>query len=272
MRIIVHEGQAHADDFLAACMVHYKTGAPVIRTCFAPEMLTDPQFWVLDQGGVFEPELHNFDHHQIQQEICAFTMVLDYFFGQGYRDSVRGLRFLEIRDSYGSKRAAEYAGISQGALETVTSPIHTAVLSAFSRHEGLVSECMTEVMWSIGREISTQITDAQSLFDALTDGYAIIEASGVKMLDVSRCVPPSGYDHDSLPTKLWCKAKGVNPEVILTKDSRRAGAYRMVTVNTDSLRFLPGPLSSFTHASGLLTSFDNYGDYHEILAAHTARK
>jgi hypothetical protein len=271
MRIIVHDGQAHADDFLAACVCHFKTGAPVIRTCATPEMLVDPQFWVLDQGGKFEPDLHNFDHHQIQQEICAFTMVLDHFFGQGYRDSIRGLRFLEIWDSYGSKRASEFAGVTQDALETVTSPIHSAMLKIFSRYDGLVPGSMVEVMWSIGREICAQISDSQRLFDALTEGYAIIESSGVKVLDVSRCEPPAGYNHDSLPTKLWCKAKNVKPEVILTRDPRRDDAYRMVSVNADSLRFLPNPKSSFTHASGFLTSFDNYGDYQDILANHTKR-
>ena len=271
MRIIVHDGQAHADDFLAACVCHYKTGAPVIRAPASSEMLDDPQVWVLDQGGAFDPNLHNFDHHQIQQEICSLTMVLDYFFGPGYRNSVRGLRFLEIMDSYGSKRAADFAGVSQESLEIISSPIHSAILKAFSRADGFVGDSMMEIMWSVGRELCNQITDSQKLFDALTEGYAIMECSGIKVLDVSRCVPPSGYDHDSLPTKAWCRDKGVKPEVILTKDSRHKGSYRMVSINTESLRFLSNGRSSFTHASGLLTSFDNYNDHQEILAKHVVR-
>jgi hypothetical protein len=271
MRIVVHRGQAHADDFLAACVCHYQTGAPVVRSDPDQEMLDSPDFWVLDQGGRFEPELHNFDHHQLKEEICSLTMVLDYMFGLGYRNSVRGLRFIEIMDSYGLKKAAEFAGVTQESLEIVASPIHSAVLKSFSRFDGAVGDPMIEMMWAVGREICAQITDSQKLLDALTEGYAIMEASGVKVLDVTRCVPPAGYSHDSLPTKIWCKSKGVNPDVILTRDARRGGFYRMVSVNIDSLSFLPNGRSSFTHASGLLTSFENYNDHQEILAKHVVR-
>lgn len=271
MRIIVHDGRAHADDFLASCVCHYKTGAAVIRTPHTDEMLSDPDFWVLDQGRRFDPELHNFDHHQLEQEICAFTMVMDYFYGSSYRDHSPNLRFLEIYDSYGPISAANFAGISPDSLELVSSPIHSAMVRAFSREEGLVSGPMVETMWSLGREICQEVENLSVLFDILTTNYSIFERNGTKVLDVTRCDPPPGLRHDQLPTKAWCRAKGVDPVVILTKDSRNEGAYRMVSINTDSLRFLPNPKSYFTHASGFLTSFMNYGDHEDILLNYTAR-
>jgi hypothetical protein len=271
MRIIVHEGRAHADDFLAACVCHYKLGAPVIRTGFTEIMLNDPEFWVLDQGRRFEPELHNFDHHQLEQEICSFTMVLDHFYGSQYREYLPSLRFLEIFDSYGPSKAAAFAGTTQESLDITTSPIHTFLLKAFSREKELVGEAMIEIMRAMGREVCQQMEDMKILFDALTDNYAIFELSGFKVLDTTRCVLPKGYNHDQLPTKMWCKSKGVDPTVILTKDTRTEGAYRMVSINTDSVRFLPNPKSHFTHASGFLTSFMEYVDHVEILEKHTAK-
>lgn len=265
MRIIVHDGRAHADDFLASCVCHYKTGAAVIRAAYAEEMLSDPEYWVLDQGRRFEPELHNFDHHQLEQEICAFTMVMDHFYGSLYRDHFPNLRFLEIYDSYGPSRAAKFAGIPEESLELVSSPIHTAMVRAFSREDGLVRGSMIETMWAIGREICSELENLSTLFDVLTNNYSIFEKNSIKVLDVTRCILPKGYTHDQLPTKKWCKSKGVDPTVILTKDSRTEGAYRMVSINIESLRFLPNPKSYFTHASGFLTSFMNYGDHEEIL-------
>jgi hypothetical protein len=271
MQIIVHAGRAHADDFLAACVCRYKTGAPVLRTDHTLEMLENPDCWVLDQGGEWDPELHNFDHHHLEQEICSLTMVLDHFYGDGYRTHVPGLRFIEINDSYGSKRAAEFAGVTQESLEVTKSPIHSAMLDAFSRIEGLVDGYMAETMLAIGREVCDRIGKSQRLLDAIDEGYSIVESSGIMVLDVTRCRPPNGHSHDVLPTKTWCKIKGLDPEVILTKDSRKDGSFRMVSVNLDSIRFLPNHISSFTHASGFLTSFDNYDDYAEILSAHTKR-
>jgi hypothetical protein len=269
--IVVHGGRAHADDFLAACVCHYRLGLPVMRAGFTEEMLRGPEFWVLDQGRRFEPELHNFDHHQLELEICSFTMVLDHFYGGEYRKRMPSLRFLEIFDSYGPSRAAAFAGTTQESLEITTSPVHTALIGAFSREEGLVGGAMIEIMLSMGREICKQIEDLDSLFKAISIGHGLLDICGLEVLDVTRCVPPPGHRHDQLPTKLWCKSEGLSPVVVLTKDTRTEGAYRMVSINTESARFLPNPKSHFTHASGFLTSFMNYGDHVEILERYTAR-
>lgn len=271
MRIVVHDGRAHADDFLAACVCHYKIGAPVVRSSFNEDMLSNPDFWVLDQGRRFEPELHNFDHHQLKEKICAFTMVLDHFYGKQYREYLPHLQFLEIYDSYGPAKAAEFAGTTHESLEITKSPIHSALLKSFSREDGLVSGAMVEIMWGVGREVCGEIENFQILLDVLTSQYAIFEINGIKVLDTTRCEPPKGFTHDQLPTKTWCKIKGVDPVVILTKDTRQEGAFRMVSINTDSVTFLPNPKSHFTHASGFLTSFASYNDHEEILMNHSVR-
>jgi len=72
-KILVHDGKAHQDDFLAACVCIYKLNAPAFREKFKEEDLKNPNCWVLDQGRSFDTTLNNFDHHQIKKEICAFT-------------------------------------------------------------------------------------------------------------------------------------------------------------------------------------------------------
>jgi hypothetical protein len=271
MQIIVHDGKAHADDFLAACVCHYKTGGEVFRSAFAESMLRDPNFWVLDQGRRFEPHLHNFDHHQIEEETCAFTMVLDHFYGKDYREYMPNLRYLEIFDSYGPKRAAEFAGIGEDSLELVTSPIHSSLLKAFSKIEGKVGNPFIGLMGQMGQEICEQIEVKKQLFDILSNQSNMIDHEGIPVLDTTGCMMPEGMQHDQLPTKLWSKINGLSPLVILNIDSRGNG-YRMVSINTEALKFLPNEKSSFTHNSGFLTVFSNIEDYHTILLNYTQRK
>lgn len=262
--IVVHDGRAHADDFLAACVCTHKLGLPVTRQKFEDHMLGDPNFWVLDQGRRFEPELHNFDHHQIEEEKCAFTMVLDHLYGPGYRDSWPALRYVEIFDSYGPKRAAAFAGVSEESMEVTLSPIHSSVVDAFSGIEGEVPEFFLRFMAMVGSGICSKIESRSSLFSAIDAGHRLFTRGSTKVLDVSGCSPPEGFSHSQLPTKEWSKARGHEPEVILTRDPRQGG-YRMVSINTDSLKFAPHPKAYFTHNSGFLTAFVEYDDHLAIL-------
>jgi hypothetical protein len=270
LSIIVHDGRAHADDFLAACVCHYKTGKEVFRKPFDESMLADPNVWVLDQGRHFNPELLNFDHHQIEEEICAFTMVLDHFYGKGYREYMPNLRYLEIFDSYGPKRAAEFAGINEEALDLITSPIHAALIKSFSEIEGVVKDPFIGIMFQMGGEICGQIEIKKQLLDILSNQAHMFEHEGTSVLDTTGCVMPEGMQHDQLPTKLWSKMSGLSPLVILNVDSRGNG-YRMISVNTDALRFLPNDKCSFTHNSGFLTVFPNLADCKTILSEHVQK-
>jgi len=263
MKIIVHDGKAHQDDFLGACVCLYKLNAPVYRQKYTEEMLKDPNCWVLDQGLSFDHELHNFDHHHIEQEICAFTMVLDYFYGKDYRIYMPNLQFIEIFDSYGPIRAAEFVGMHQDNFDKIWSPINTAIIRIFSSIEGEVTGYIFELMRDIGKEVCSQIEQTKELLEILeTSNY--FEFNDIKVLDTTKCVVPQGFKHDQLPTKIYSKLKEINPEVILTIDSRQNG-FRMVSINSDSLKFKPNEMAYFTHNSGFLTGFKEYSDYEKIL-------
>ncbi|NBT59040.1 hypothetical protein EBT16_09685 [bacterium] len=270
MKIVVHDGRAHADDFLAACVCRHRLGCPVYRQPFDESMLGDSSVWILDQGRQFDPLLHNFDHHQIEEEICAFTMVLDHFYGKGYREYMPNLRYVEIFDSYGPKKAAEFAGIKEDSLDLITSPIHNSILKAFSKIEGEVGSSFLDLMGQMGEEICGQIEIKEQLMAILTNQATLFSYNGIGVLDTTACVVPEGMGHDQLPTKMWCKKNGLNPEVILNVDSRGNG-YRMVSINTDSLKFIPNEKSTFTHNSGFLTVFHNLMDYQTILSSHVVR-
>ena len=263
VEIITHDGRGHQDDFLATCVCIFKLNAPAYRLKILEEHLQSPNFWVLDQGRKFEPELHNFDHHQIEQEICAFTMVLDHFYKVDYREFMPQLKFIEIFDSYGPKKAAEFAGIKEENLEFIASPIYLSMIKAFSKIEGEIKDPFYSIMKEIGQDICLKIENTESLLNCLNLSR-YFEFEEIKILDTTLCSPPEGFKHDALPTKLYCKKHKLEPEIILTIDSRQNG-YRMVSVNTDSFKFVPNEKSYFTHNSGFLTGFSNYDDYRYIL-------
>lgn len=270
MKIITHDGKAHQDDFLATCVCIHKLNAPAFRKKHTKEELQDSDCWVLDQGRDFNESLHNFDHHQIEQEICAFTMVLDYFYGKEYRQFLPQLRYVEIFDSYGPSEAAKFAGIPIDSVDIISSPIHLAMMRVFSRIEGEVIDPLYSVLKEIGKEICEQIENSELLFKILGDAK-FFEYNNIKIFDTTKCCMPNNLKHDQLPTKIFCKYHCLNPQVILTKDSRQDG-FRLVSINIDDIKFAPNTLSYFTHNSGFLTNFPKYEDYKKILDNYIVAK
>lgn len=263
-KIIVHDGKAHQDDFLAACVCIYKLNCPAFREKFKDEHLLDSKIWVLDQGRKFEPELHNFDHHQIEQEICAFTMVLDYFYEENYREFLPQLRYVEIFDSYGPSSAAKFAQIPIDSVEIISSPVYTSIIRVFSKINGEILDPMYSVMKEIGKEICEQIENSKIVFEILNTSR-FFEYNNIKILDTTCCKMKEGIRHDQLPTKIYCKLNKLNPQLILTKDLRQNG-FRLVSINTDDVKFIQNDeISYFTHNSGFLTNFPNYEDYKKII-------
>jgi|694.fasta_scaffold52360_2 hypothetical protein len=276
-KILVHDGKAHTDDFLGACVcLHKLPDSQLFRLHFVQESeLKDPNCWVLDFGRDFDSDLHNFDHHQLEEEICSFTMVLDYFYGKSYRRIMPQLQFIEIFDSYGPKRAAEFAKINPDNLDIIFSPISNAILGLFSKISGQVSDPLLTIMKQIGKEICEQIENTELLLSVM-DNSNYFERDKIKILDVTKCVLPQDIISqkeirpDHLPTKLYSKINDIEPDIILTIDSRQNG-FRMVSSNTDVIKFTHCDKAYFTHNSGFLVGFNNYEDYKFILDNFTIR-
>lgn len=263
--IIVHDGKAHHDDFLATCVLMYKLNARAIRTKFTEEHLNDPEFWVIDQGASHNPELHNFDHHHIKQEICAFTMVLDHFYGKEYRKSIPQLRFVEIFDSYGPKGAAKFCNTTEDVLEISASPISEAIIGVFSNIVGEVNDPLYSVMKQMGKVICEKIENTDKLLSMIKNGVAVMDYDGLKVLNVINCKIEEGFGHENLPTKLYCKLNDIQADVILSVDTRNGG-YRMISNNTDIVKFTQTNESYFCHNSGFLICFKNLNDYKPIVS------
>lgn len=259
--IVVHRGRAHVDDFLAACVCLHKTSMPLFRMDADSATLDDPSCWVLDQGMRFEPHLHNFDHHHLAERICSLTMVLDYFYDASYRLHFPQLAYIEIHDSAGSSKAGRFAGLPYEGLEISSSLMQHLLLKSFSKIEGRVEDPFASIMSSMGGELCGRIEELPMLISELDNKAKIIDFYGFKVLDVTNCL---SEEPDRLPTKSWCEVRGIAPSLILTRDSRKKGQTRMVSVNK-SIRFIQNPDCKYTHPSGFLTVFEKFEDWERIL-------
>lgn len=266
--IIVHDGKAHTDDFLATCVLIHKLNCRAIRTKCTQEHLEDKSCWVIDQGMSFDSEMHNFDHHHIKEEICSFTMILDYFYKKEYRIAFPQLKFVEIMDSYGPKAAAIFFNTTEEVLEIANNPICGAIISVFSNINGEVSDPLYSVMKQMGASICHLIENTGRLLTMIENGVKFTEYKNLKIMNVVDCKIEEGFSAEELPTKKYCKLSKKEADVILTKDNR-GGGYRMISNNTDKLKFLPNEKAYFTHNSGFLVAFKELNDYTEILFNHT---
>ena len=114
-KIITHPGHAHRDDFLACCVALASTNTEphIVRTDdIEPEDFEDPDTWIIDVGFRHNPELNNFDHHQLPKDheaCCALTLVLRKL--GLYEDAIKALpwvRMLEIWDSKGPMSVSKH--------------------------------------------------------------------------------------------------------------------------------------------------------------------
>lgn len=266
--IIVHDGKAHHDDFLATCVLLHKLNCKAFRIKFTEEHLSNPDCWVIDQGRDFNPELHNFDHHQIKEEICAFTMVLDHFYGKNYRELFPQLRFIEIMDSYGPKAATRFANTTEEVLELTNNPINAAIISLFSNVSGELVDPLYSVMKQMGESFCSFLENTNKLLKMIENGVQFEEVKGLKIINILNCQMEEGFETEELPTKKYCKINKIDVDIVLTKDPR-SGGYRMISNNTDKLKFMPNDKAHFTHNSGFLVSFKNLEDYKTIIEEHS---
>ena len=156
--IITHPGGAHKDDFLACCLLAHQHRAPICRRDPSPEDIDDQHTAVVDVGGVHDPEMQNFDHHQFPRDhppVCALTLVLQSL--DVYEDAVLLCDWLptaEYLDTRGPNDTAKWLGIDRDVLSKLNSPIDLALLSRFEKSTNLVpGEPLWEIMSYIGEDL-----------------------------------------------------------------------------------------------------------------------
>jgi hypothetical protein len=181
--IVTHPGGAHKDDFLACSLLAHLHGAVIERREPTERDLANPAICVVDVGGVHDPALNNFDHHQFPRDappLCALSLVLQ---SMGlYEDALAfcaWLRPAEWLDTLGPNETARLMGIPRTALGELNSPLDTTLLNRFASHSEIHSgNPIYQVMCMVGEDIVDYLVTLRERLDYLKthSQYWTIEA------------------------------------------------------------------------------------------------
>jgi hypothetical protein len=262
MKILVtHNGRAHIDDFLSACLVMHKEGVNVVRKTWpTDEELADPEIMVADFGAKLEPHLRNFDHHQIKGgAVCAFTLILEHYGMRDY-ESLPWIKVVETHDHCGPSEAIKVFGGGSNSQDFLYSPIEKTMLEIFSKTDVVVQGSSFGIlMTQIGKLIEDNYLSYHAHKKELTEKVEILNYRGYVVADftkVERVLSP-------LADINFCRDSNVN--IVLSRNDRGEAKLRMTRKN-DRIDFNLAkslPNVSFVHQNGFLIVFN--GDFKEIL-------
>jgi len=190
--LVVHPGQAHRDDFLVVsiCLGWLEEqGLPlplVARREPTPEEMEDPDVWVLDVGGKWEPAKGNWDHHQLPREASADCALSLWARGVGLEPVLSLMDWYQstrVMDSKGPMALARELGCEPKAIFRNLSPIEGCILDLFGQEKSaLVSEGMIQWMTRIGRGILDHARAVARQVETCRESAQVLEIGGVQAL------------------------------------------------------------------------------------------
>jgi uncharacterized UPF0160 family protein len=98
MRIITHNGQFHADEvFACALILEHVRELKIERTRVINDVeYSNKETFIVDVGGIYDPEMRNFDHHQDETLEASNMLVLFYLRDNGIISEKLLLRYLDM--------------------------------------------------------------------------------------------------------------------------------------------------------------------------------
>lgn len=264
MLAITHNGRAHKDDFLASCILIAKFPEIVIYRQEAPTeaQLADPSIFVFDFGKRLEPELKNFDHHQLNGgEVCAFTLILEHFGMRDYK-ALPWIKYVEIEDHCGIQAQIDFLGKgTRGDIKSVlASPIDSYLINLFS-HYSMIEAGMPlyDTMRGIGATIINQYESYYDVLEEIKQKCHVYRLDDdINILDCRQLT--SEQIHGSQAVHDFNKENKI--DIVLNNNVRGGGDLRLVRLNHSKFDFnLVKDMSGigFVHQSGFLVSFESDG-------------
>lgn len=178
--IMTHGGKAHADDFLSVCLALYEHPAAVVKRRQPTDAeIMDPSVLVLDTGKDFNPQLNNFDHHQVRGMPCAFHLYCEHLgLDQDMARYHDWYRALSVLDTVGGLAYARESGFPRYPHEV--HPVQTFVLNLFSQVPFMDPfHAMHSVMRDIGWRMVSYIDDMRRSMKILEEQAKVVVVNGV---------------------------------------------------------------------------------------------
>ncbi len=223
-RIVTHGGSSHMDDLISVCIVLAMDVdiKCVERRPVKPEEIADPAVWVLDQGGVHDPESRNFDHHQFPAGTrkCTLSLIADHFDLKNDLDEMVWFRVLVLDDSLGAiKTAGEFRCSATLLKGLLNGPVNKFVLAGFEQAKKLDSDSeLVKLLTAIGTHIVTDIRIKKERIQLLREKVEFEEVNGLKVLFFMEDVPDP-----KLSISAYLKETGNNAGVLVVTNTRESG-------------------------------------------------
>jgi len=262
--IVTHPGSAHKDEFLACAVLLAVHPVPLERREPTPADLAAPAVAVVDVGHRHEPELHNFDHHQLPKDhppTCALSLVLGHL--GLYDDARRFCDWLETAewfDCRGPLATAQWLGVDPAVLPRLNSPVDLTVLRRFALAARLAPG---DPLWELLRMIGTDLLDYLRTLRARLDFIAAhaeiwtVDLAGepAEILFLPRTAPLP--EDPSFGLERYLESAGLADRVVgIVSPDRRGAGYGLArhrdNPRLDFTRIAAYPDVHFAHARGFV--------------------
>jgi len=262
--IVTHPGSAHKDELLACAVLLALHPVPIERREPTPADLAAPAVAVVDVGHRHEPELGNFDHHQLPKDhppTCSLSLVLRHL--GLYDDARRFCDWLETAewfDCRGPLATAQWLGVDPAVLPRLNSPVDLSVLRRFALAVRLAPG---EPLWELLRMIGTDLLDYLRTLRARLDFIGrhaelwTVDLAGrpAEVLFLPRTDPLP--EDPSFGVERYLEAAGLDARVVgIVSPDRRGAGYGLARHRDnpclDFTRIAAYPEVHFAHARGFV--------------------
>ena len=266
-KIVAHPGSAHKDDFMAVSVLLATLGAAEIyRGEPTHADLADPNTYVVDVGLDYDPQKHNFDHHQDKKLPCAFHLVMQHL---GLHDAAKALfvwyTHMSMMDVRGPYKTAEHLGIDTSVLFAASSPIEGYIMSRFSAVERLnPGEMLYDLMKEIGESMIQLIDMKQERLERLKAESQVVPLKHLKALVCKIS------DNPKLAMEIYLRELNDEKIVICITPSIRGEGWEMFRLGdskvVDFRRLSGREKVRFIHISGFVAKTTSLLPMPEVLA------
>lgn len=278
--VLTHPGSAHKDEFLACSVLLALHHAPIVRREPTPEDLANPSICVVDVGHAHQPELNNFDHHQLPKDApptCSLSLVLQHL--GLYEDARQFCEWLEPAewfDCRGPETTAKWLGLSRDILTKLNSPIDLTLLRRFALVNRLEpGQPLWEIMRMIGADLLEYVQTLRTRLAFIARTAQIWDftfgGSSVQVVFLPRTEPLP--DDPSMGMERFVERQGLSDRVVgLVYPDRRSTGYGLSRFRDnprlDFSRLIGDPLVHFAHARGFVakTSASDVEQLKKLLA------
>jgi hypothetical protein len=273
--LIVHRGKSHVDDIISTSLVLGAFPAlnfPVFRKDPTPEELNNPDIWVVDVGGIYNPDISAFDHHGLSRDPdqveCGYTLVSKHLNIHPHMcQYYRWYKEWSVIDHLGPYYWAGSKDVNWDDVSGLLNPLAELLHEEFESFENEVEmpETLKAKLRNLGINLIREAVEFQQFCESQREN-AISEVKGVKIYH------PQGTEEELATYALkWATdGCGATGGVLVVPDDRGEG-WTLLRINNDSAidfsKLENHEDVEFAHKGGFIAKTRTKGEYTHLVEA-----